>query len=688
MKLIDQSRRAFVFDNPDGWIFENNGIEGTETELRFPRRYPDNPDNPVNHDNRLKWVFTDVDECVKWYEENKMKFAPGKKMIKTFHDIKTKSLSITDQDWELMKKRMRSPEKFSKEDFIVFEDWLANNWRDRDRERFSKGILEAFNRTIPGKQRLMGHDWRGPGYGRYYKSRIEKLSIEEALEFIGEHSVGEMKKHLMNVVERDGGLYVLVPTFYMRMSQSNQDQIADLEAGIGGDSSIGFRADGREPVKDKDGNILYTEYVDNGTSEAMEGSDVWLGSQRGSQIKKDPDDTYECECIECGWKTTTDEHCADIKCEKCGGQMRRADRPGPGQENTETVYIKPSKNEHACDLVSSEGYSQFSNQTREHDGKKYRVLLGIKEGKSKELSYHYNKEIWTATSAKSHCKDHGGKFYPAKTFVAENEKAWTTAYINTLEDNCFAVVEPTGQKDDSGRTMPRNARHLPHHAKGNGASGTGGTVDLPHFRNALARMNQIQAVTDKISMATLRSKAKSHLIAHAKKLNIGDYDSYQGVTMYFNIDSIGYSKELELDEDSLNKLSGEIEAKVAELVNEHAELETQVQQFKDVFGETTAEQFAELKVMAENGKAYKNQLVENTNKFKLLLGLVENKEETVKADKEMIASLPISQIQSLLDQYKKLWEKDHPPAGDLPENTDLEDKDDKKPLEIEVSVNK
>jgi hypothetical protein len=71
-----------------------------------------------------------------------------------------------------------------------------------------------------------------------------------------------------------------------------------------------------------------------------------------------------------------------------------------------------------------------------------------------------------------------------------------------------------------------------------------------------------------------------------------------------------------------------------------------------------------------------------------LLGLVENKEETVKADKEMIASLPISQIQSLLDQYKKLWEKDHPPAGDLPENTDLEDKDDKKPLEIEVSVNK
>lgn len=40
---------------------------------------------------------------------------------------------------------------------------------------------------------------------------------------------------------------------------------------------------------------------------------------------------YNCECIKCGHKITTEKHCNDIKCSKCGGQMRRVERPGPGR---------------------------------------------------------------------------------------------------------------------------------------------------------------------------------------------------------------------------------------------------------------------------------------------------------------------------------------------------------------------
>jgi len=43
------------------------------------------------------------------------------------------------------------------------------------------------------------------------------------------------------------------------------------------------------------------------------------------------DGQYSCECIECGYKESYDDHCSDHECPKCGGQMRRADRPGPGQ---------------------------------------------------------------------------------------------------------------------------------------------------------------------------------------------------------------------------------------------------------------------------------------------------------------------------------------------------------------------
>ena len=42
---------------------------------------------------------------------------------------------------------------------------------------------------------------------------------------------------------------------------------------------------------------------------------------------------YNCECIECGHKMTSEKHCKDIKCPECGGQMRRLERPGPGQES-------------------------------------------------------------------------------------------------------------------------------------------------------------------------------------------------------------------------------------------------------------------------------------------------------------------------------------------------------------------
>ena len=45
---------------------------------------------------------------------------------------------------------------------------------------------------------------------------------------------------------------------------------------------------------------------------------------------------YTCECIECGHLQETDKHCKDIKCSECGAQMRRKERPGPGQKSEET----------------------------------------------------------------------------------------------------------------------------------------------------------------------------------------------------------------------------------------------------------------------------------------------------------------------------------------------------------------
>lgn len=67
---------------------------------------------------------------------------------------------------------------------------------------------------------------------------------------------------------------------------------------------------------------------------------------------------------------------------------------------------------------------------------------------------------------------------------AKSAKAtWTAAQINDLPDSAFLYIESGGEKDDEGKTTPRSLRHFPY-------KDASGAVDLPHLRNALARIPQ------------------------------------------------------------------------------------------------------------------------------------------------------------------------------------------------------
>ena len=78
----------------------------------------------------------------------------------------------------------------------------------------------------------------------------------------------------------------------------------------------------------------------------------------------------------------------------------------------------PYPNEHACRLQPPDKYDSFARQKRKSSGGKvYSVIFGIlrKAGKrtSEEQAYRYPKGSWTASEARSHCKDHGGSFEAA-----------------------------------------------------------------------------------------------------------------------------------------------------------------------------------------------------------------------------------------------------------------------------------
>lgn len=100
--------------------------------------------------------------------------------------------------------------------------------------------------------------------------------------------------------------------------------------------------------------------------------------------------------------------------------------------------------------------------------------------------------------------------------ISEEAKKWTRQYINNLPDSAFAVIEPAY----SEKTSDKNARHLPHHdGEGDlGKTKSNANLDLLHLRNALARVNQINPISDSIATEELRSKAEEHLNRHKDAL--------------------------------------------------------------------------------------------------------------------------------------------------------------------------
>jgi len=289
------TRRYFKLAAKDLTLPPTEGVKVEGDEIWFDRV------DPEGYERTKTRTFSNVDECINWLE-SKMEFTPNKRMNKTFHSFKAQSPDITDEDWSEMQKFIPSPENLKRTDFRVFESYLAHNFLDRDGERFSKGVLESLSGSIVGKSKLHGHDWGSSGDGRFFKSHIEKLSIDETLNLIGSHPNPKVKEHLEEVARRDGGIYWMVPKFYKLVD--DKEEIRKMDAGIIGDMSIGFSAPDLVEVyaEEKGGKkeMLWKEYVnvEGKEAEAYEASDVFLGSQYGARIRKDAGNDEIAEGIE------------------------------------------------------------------------------------------------------------------------------------------------------------------------------------------------------------------------------------------------------------------------------------------------------------------------------------------------------------------------------------------------------
>jgi hypothetical protein len=158
---------------------------------------------------------------------------------------------------------------------------------------------------------------------------------------------------------------------------------------------------------------------------------------------------------------------------------------------------------------------------------------------------------------------------------------WTRAFIDDLPDSAFLYVESGGKKDGEGKTVPRSLRHFPY-------KDSSGKTDLPHLRNAIARIPQ----------SNISDSLKSSLQSKAQKLLSSAEASTEDNKME--------EKELEQAKLDLQKKEELLKTKEAEFTD----LKTKFDAMEPEF--TTLKQF---KVEADTQKANAEKLTAIKGKF-------------------------------------------------------------------------
>jgi len=94
----------------------------------------------------------------------------------------------------------------------------------------------------------------------------------------------------------------------------------DFTDGLSKETEMRFELVEEEILDDKDIEVKADETINDKEPEDEDKDD------------EEKQEKFNCECIKCGHKMTSEEHCDKLECPECGGKMRRAERPGPGKE--------------------------------------------------------------------------------------------------------------------------------------------------------------------------------------------------------------------------------------------------------------------------------------------------------------------------------------------------------------------
>jgi predicted RNA-binding Zn-ribbon protein involved in translation (DUF1610 family) len=176
---------------------------------------------------------------------------------------------------------------------------------------------------------------------------------------------------------------------------------------------------------------------------------------------------YECECIDCGHRMDSDEHCADIKCPECGGRMRRAERPGPGRKRTKTDLTTRTYQLRADTLeeetrsigavIATEKPVLVMDWSRWEVIEEVLLMAGCRipaDGQVPMLDTHDRTTVQKQYGSTRELRVEGTELVGRNFFSnsAEAEHAWQLTREKHLKDNSIGYRVNNGVRIEKGRT--------------------------------------------------------------------------------------------------------------------------------------------------------------------------------------------------------------------------------------------
>lgn len=292
----------------------------------------------------------------------------------------------------------------TQEDLNLIKEKFQNQKKNFDEQVFAKGLIGAFAGDVNLEELI-------PDYGKALDEKILKpvdkniLSALGMIEFKGfssnreeallnpkvlveevEDGVKDYVELLTEIVkqiqEKNSGKYTvndkvdvqpgLIKTFITdemkTLIRSWYDRgLVGRKSGLENTTGLNFATQVKErkiEQSTKLDEIMLPRLTQATDSKQVDNENVPDDKKKGTPESKNYNQaiSYECKCVKCNHVMTSEKHCKDIKCPKCGSDMRRKNRPSERAGDEENCIAEEMKTIRAIPKKIKETLSNEAQQ--------------------------------------------------------------------------------------------------------------------------------------------------------------------------------------------------------------------------------------------------------------------------------------------------------------------------------------